>query len=161
MARSSQSYRIVAGPEFGNVVKALDLVDHDMPGKFREELRAAADPLAQKARNAVLALPTYGRKHTGLRARVAAGVSVATGGPSLVRIETSMPEPDEAMLPRGLDNGPKGWRHPVYGNRNVWVQQRGYSWFRSTIADGQPELEKDLQGVLDDAADTIDRAGGL
>ncbi|MFG3137705.1 hypothetical protein ACGFZA_16020 [Streptomyces sp. NPDC048211] len=135
--------------------------DPAMPGNLRDALRKAADPIANDTRRAALALPARGRKHTGLRGRVAAGVSVqpSTTTDIGVRFTTSMADPQEAELPRGLDNGVRGWRHPVFGNSNNWVQQRGGSWFRSTIADDGPQVERALTDVLEQAAASIAAAG--
>jgi hypothetical protein len=78
-----------------------------------------------------------------------------------VRIVATAIRPNEAGLPRGFDNGPRGFRHPVYGNRNVWVQQRGGSWFREPIAEHRDEVEKDLTDVLEAMAKRIAAAGHL
>ncbi|MFG3418746.1 hypothetical protein [Micromonospora sp. NPDC048063] len=71
-------------------------------------------------------------RSTGLRDRVARSLAleVKTSGAPRVRFVSKrekMPAGQE-NLPRHLDN-PKGWRHPVFGNREMWVAQRGGSWF--------------------------------
>lgn len=75
-----------------------------------------------------------------------------------MRFITKMDDPQEAELPRGEDSGERGWRHPVFGH-DVWVHQRGGSWFRETIADQRPDIERRLQDVLDQAAQQIQDAG--
>jgi hypothetical protein len=67
-----------------------------------------------------------------------------------------MADPTEAALPRGMDNGTRGWRHPVFGNRDNWVHQRGGSWFREPIASNHDQVERKLTDVLEDAARAID-----
>lgn len=152
--------RVVSGAEFRRVVIALREVDDTLPAKFRRAVRDAAKPLMAKAKEEVLTLPTVGRQHSGLRKRVARGVRARMNrGTSVIRISTSMPDKTEAMLPRGLDRE-KGWRHPVFGDDNHWVQQRGYSWFIDTMKDGREPLQKDLTDVLDEAANVVKRAGG-
>lgn len=152
---------IVVGPEWDSVTAQLRETDPEMPGKMRDALQKVSGPIVNDARRAALALPARGRKHTGLRGRVAAGVEahaqVSTG--AAVRITTSMADPQEAELPRGLDNGLRGWRHPVFGNANNWVNQRGGSWFRSTIAGDGDQVERALTGVLEQMANAIAAAG--
>lgn len=75
-------------------------------------------------------------KH-GLRARIAKAIKlkIRTSGSSPgVRIEVAasgLPE-DQRTLPKHLDS-PKGWRHPVFGHRDAWVQQYGQPWWSVTI----------------------------
>lgn len=105
----------------------------------------------------------WGRRSTGLRMRVAAatGLSQTRKG---VRIRVSEKrfggrEAYSLTLPRYLDTEAarkyRHWRHPVYGNREVWVEQRGEPWFfvtiakhqtrfRNAIADGIAEMEREL-----------------
>jgi hypothetical protein len=154
-------YRIVSGPEFTRVANELRAVDASFPGKLRAALRRAATPIVADVRMAALSLPARGRRHTGLRARLAKGVGVqaGVGNNARMRFVTKVDNPQEAELPRGEDSGERGWRHPVFGNQNNWVHQRGGSWFRETIADDRSFLDDRIQGVLDDAVQQIDRAG--
>ncbi|MFE6846569.1 hypothetical protein [Streptomyces sp. NPDC057686] len=155
-------YRVSAGEEFARVAAALRTVDSRLPGDFREELKRAVRPLVARAKEKVRNLPVHGVKHTGLRRRVAAGVGmrVSTSRNPGIRVTTSMRDPSEASLPHHLDD-PRGWRHPVFGNRHVWVTQHtGGAWFSRTIADGRDDIARDLHGVLERAAETVADAGG-
>ncbi|MGW6257620.1 hypothetical protein [Streptomyces sp. NPDC055085] len=158
-----RGYTIVGGPEFAALAAALRDIDETAVERFREAMREEAQPILTAVRQAALSLPAHGVKHSGLRARVAAGTDVRVsfaGRPSL-RFTTSMDDPQEAELPRGLDNGPAGWRHPVYGNRNAWVQQHGSSWFRDTIADRGGDIQDRLEEALEDMARRVGEAGQL
>lgn len=161
MARS-EGFTIVAGPEFKTVEAQLREVDATFPGKLRAALKEAAEPILSEVRTAAQALPSHGSKHTGLRGRLAAGADVRlsdSGGGARARFIAQMDDPTEAGLPRGMDSGARGWRHPVFGNTNNWVTQRGGSWFREVIADNGPEIEDKLTDVLEEAADAVARAG--
>lgn len=149
------------GVEFTRVADALREIDVKLPTKFRTKLRKAAQPLVQEVKDNVRALPVYGDKHTGLRRRVARGVRVqaAVGDEFRFRIVTSMEDPREAAIPRGLDRE-RGWRHPVFGT-NQWVDQHGSSWFIDTLQNGRVPLEKALQQELEDARDMVARAGSV
>lgn len=152
-------YWIVTGREFRDVANALRLVDKSLPKEFRKKLREKAKPLMEKAKTEVKTLPVKGRSSTGLRMRVARGVKLfLPRSNTSVRIITTMKDRSEAALPRGLDTR-YGWRHPVFGNREEWVRQPGYSWFREPISEGQDELKRGLVEVLEEARDRIADAG--
>lgn len=128
------------------------------PVAFSRALQREMAPLLAIVKARAMALPVRGTKHTGLRGRLAAGVVVRARGQH-VRVVAMAVDPTEAALPRGMDNGLRGWRHPVYGNRDVWVQQRGGSWFREPIANHQDAFERKLDGVIEQMANSIARAG--
>ncbi|AZM51760.1 hypothetical protein DMA15_03510 [Streptomyces sp. WAC 01529] len=151
------TYNVHLGEEWRRTALALRHVDRELPGQLRKAMRDAAKPAAEDAKRRVKSLPVHGRKHSGLRRRVASGVTIQAGaGRGLgVRIVTNMRDPQERNLPRYLDD-PRGWRHPVFGNRHEWVQQHtGGSWFRATIAEHRPEMVRELEHVLGEAAETI------
>lgn len=161
MASGRATYNVHLGNEWRRVAIALKEIDRTLPDKLRKGLREAAKPAAEDAKQRVLALPVRGVKHSGLRGRVARGVGIQAGvGRGLgVRIVTGMRDPQQRKLPEYLDDK-RGWRHPVYGNRHVWVHQStGGSWFRETIAEHRPQIERDVTQVLDDAAETVAAAG--
>lgn len=155
-------YQVVVGPDFKAVEEALRAIDKSLPSKFRDAMRQALEPAVNEAKKNVLAIPTHGPKHTGLRARVAKGVkTVASPGGSdvgFVRVITTMPK-DEAIIPRGMDRQ-EGWRHPVFGNKNVWVTQHtGGSWFRVAMSHAEKPIKEALHKALEDAARFVDDAG--
>lgn len=63
--------------------------------------------------------------------------------------DTRLPEVLRGM-PRKFDSGDK-WRHPVMGNTEVWVDQRGKSWFfppiRNHIKDFRAAIDAELDIV--------------
>jgi hypothetical protein len=148
------------GPEWRTVRAALEREGGSAARKLSDAVEDAAGPIIAKVQRAALSLPAYGPKHTGLRGRLAAGVRVQPTHGKSVRIVATA-EPDERGLPRGMDNGPRGFRHPVYGNRDVWVQQRGGSWFKEPIAEEGDMIERRLTNVLEQMADNIANAGRI
>jgi hypothetical protein len=151
-------YEIFVGTDFTRAIAALTAVDRTLSGNVNRRMRAEAEKLIDIAQVKVRALPTpRNAGHTGLRNRIAAGTFLAGQGSNL-RVTTSMPEEDEAIIPRGMDRGAAGWRHPVFGNMNVWVRQNGYSWFAETMESGQQPIERALTNELEAAADFIDRS---
>lgn len=152
-------YTVVHGPEWQATADALRDVDDTLAERFKTALEEAARATLAELRRAALDLPARKLKHTGLRARIAGGVGMKTTVKG-IRFTTEMP-PGQEELPRGEDNGVRGWRHPVYGNSNVWVNQRGGSWFKSTIADDRPRFERSFNDVLNEAVDQIAAATHL
>ncbi len=153
---------IVSGPEFRNAAAALRAVDTQLPTQLRTRMRQAIQPAVARAKEKVRSLPVSGQAGTtGLRRRVAAGtrIQASTGRNARLRVITSMADPDEAVIPRGLDSA-AGWRHPVFGNQDVWVTQRPQrtGWFTETLADGRDEVQRGLEDALEWAAEFVDRS---
>lgn len=152
--------RVVAGEEFARVMKVLREQDKALAKNFRKELRIAVLVTVKKVQEAALAIHTEGRDSSGLRKRMAKGVALKTSRTAqTMRIITRMKDPSEAMIPRGFDFPERGWRHPVFGDREHWVTQHGDAWFIDTIGDDHKELAKALVDVLDKAAELIAAAG--
>jgi hypothetical protein len=149
---------VTTGPEWKRVEAELRRQNSTLADKFRNETREAGEILSRQAAEEVMRIPTHTAKHSGLRMRVAKGVGTkltSTG----VQITTSMNDKDEINIPAYLDIN-RGWRHPVFGNRHVWVEQEtGGSWFRETIASGQPRIQRRMEEIFEDAARDIGRAG--
>lgn len=152
---------IVFGPEWKLVIEELRLQDEELPHKAHEETRQLAEKYAQKAVDKVNSLPTPSNAgHTGLRARVGAGVHVVDTDLAGIRVVTSMDNPSERIIPRGLDSPGTGWKHPLFGDRNHWFRNEGYSWFRETFSDSHDDFERNLTDVIENSAHRIADAGG-
>lgn len=148
-------YTVITGPEWERVIAALGRANDEIPRDLRDTIEDDAEALAKVARSRVLGLPTPSNSgHTGLRAKVAAGVHVERQGNGGVRVQTSMPTRSEGIIPRGLDR-PKGWRHPLFGDKNHWFSNPGYDWFISTFSNAEDAIERDLTNVLERAARDI------
>lgn len=160
MARRSPDalITVTTGPEWKRVAAALRAVDERLDHEFRAELRDAAEVLARRTQQEVMKIPSRHNDPSGLRSRVAKGVGVKMA-PSGVQITASMNYKDERNLPAYLDLM-AGWRHPVFGNRSVWVHQdTGGSWFRETLEGGDEMIADRLEDIYDRAARIIARAG--
>jgi len=98
-----------------------------------------------------------GRKSTGLRGRVAAAtrVSILQSGIS-IRVE---PKQVDSRYGRSLSYGLDGlgrWRHPVYGNQNVWVQQYGQEVFFKTLERFETAWHAGIERAMEDTARQIE-----
>ncbi|HEX4812252.1 MAG TPA: hypothetical protein VFV66_05815 [Nonomuraea sp.] len=53
-------------------------------------------------------------------------------------------------------NRSSGWRHPVYGNREVWVQQHGKTkWFDHAFEGQRDHYKQAVESALSDMAERI------
>jgi hypothetical protein len=81
-----------------------------------------------------------------------------SAGPAKValsfRVSARQLPPSQRKLPRRWDN-PSGWKHPVFGNRDVWVRQTGGPYFSSTVNRRRDDLTGAVIGAMDAAADRI------
>lgn len=106
--------------------------------RFRKELRGVAQPFVPLVRNSIKSIPSK-RPYSadGLRGRLskATRVEVRTVGRDAgvaIRVDgRKMPSKMKA-LPKGME-GTKRWRHPVFGNREVWVTQQGHPYFFKVV----------------------------
>lgn len=141
----------------------LRTVEEELPRWIEDKMDDAIDPVVNRAKAAVMRVEVQGGPagHTGLRSRVAAGVGsrkgVSTKSTAYFRIFTSMAKQSESPIPRGLDS-PKGWRHPLFGNKDHWYQSRPVQtgWFTDTVSDGADGIER----AIGDALDRAERLGG-
>lgn len=88
----------------------------------------------------------------GLRAQVARGIKskVSWSGRKLgarISVDTAQFPPSQKNLPRHLDN-PRGWRHPVWGNRKVWVGQVGGPYFSGPIQRWRNTVRREIQDEI-------------
>ena len=104
--------------------------------ELAKNMREALKPGAAEAKSSIMAMPSQGLMPTApaLRSAVARKIrpEVKLGG----RWSGARVKAFKTKNVRNFPNAPKrlnragGWRHPVFGNREVWVQQRGkVDWF--------------------------------
>ncbi len=128
-----------------------DLGDKDLSRELFRGLNRATTKLKADAKDeAGRRLPQRG----GLAQRVA-GARLSTrrkGGRN----------PGVAIVAKGMDQlaamDAGQVKHPVYGNRDVWVsQQVTGGWFSDPMAAGKDDVARDVEEVLDDLAAKIAR----
>jgi hypothetical protein len=136
--------------------------------KLRRELtanlRKALDPAKSAVVSSLMSMSTHGgpEKGGGLRAAVAAQVKATarlSGRTPGVRLRVA-----KKGMPRGFVNAPKrlnrkaGWRHPRFGDCDVWVHQVGKpGWFDDTLKQGRDRYRVAVLKALDDMSTRIAR----
>ncbi|MCX3064201.1 hypothetical protein [Streptomyces beihaiensis] len=113
--------------------------DKQLKKEFSKELRAAARPMVPAVRQAIRQIPSKrGYSASGLRGRMSKAVKLevrTTGKEAGVRIRVDgrkMPSHEKA-LQAYMEGLKKPWRHPVFGNRDVWVKQDPKPYFYRTV----------------------------
>lgn len=138
---------------------AADLYAAGLVPELRREMTAAGRPMVDKVEGQALAIPSKGKKHTGLRRALANtvefDVTVRPGvWPDVVlhlgSNSNKMPGNQQAM-PAAMNK--RRFRHPVYGDRAVWVPQRGYAWFGR----GKKARLDQTRAAIDRAVETVRR----
>lgn len=113
----------------------------------------------QRSERRVRSIQRRLNKAGSLREQIAAasGSSVSASATKVAlgfRVRASKLPPSQRKLPRRWDK-PDGWRHPVYGNRNVWVPQKGHPYFRTTVTEAKPQLTTAVVSAMTVAAEKI------
>lgn len=98
------------------------------------------------------------RKRSGLRETIARATASqiqvsASSARVRVRVRRAGMPADQRTLPHRLNKG--RWRHPVFGNREVWAEQTSKpGWFDETLREHgeavRDEIARQIKQVLDD-----------
>lgn len=95
-----------------------------------------------------------------IAAAAGASVSLSTKKTELAfKVRASQLPPSQRKLPRRWDL-PGGWKHPVYGNRKVWVKHVGHPYFRKTIFASKGQVTAGVVTAMTAAAEKIMKSGG-
>jgi hypothetical protein len=152
--------------EFSRLQRELKDFDRKLATAVRRELRDAAKDVASHVAREVRDTPPPNdnpRVTAGTRDRIAAGVGVriSTGagkkGGDVAIVASSKALPAERKRMVQLYNRDRPWRHPVFGNRDVWQVQRGAPYFDKTILERAGDLRAAVERAMKRAADALAR----
>lgn len=136
------------------VLRLSKALKHAGRGDLRKALNAgirkAAKPLIAKSKaEAKTRLPQRGGLAAAI-ARTPQRVQVRTGKDPGVRIVVG----GKGGAARGANAGTI--RHPVFGNRDVWVSQKVRpGWFEEPMEGGAPEVRRHIEDALNDVAERV------
>jgi len=128
--------------------------DKELKKRFRKELRAAAAPLVPRVRASIRSIPSNrGYSPDGLRAALSKAVKleVKTAGRQAgvaIRVDGRKMPSHMKSLPSMVE-GKKRWRHPVFGHREVWVNQTSEPYFYNVVRLAGPAARRAVSKVLD------------
>ena len=170
--------------EYRDVAKRLRQAGRkDLRAKLRNKISDAGKPVLNEVRDAVRTLPVTGtrgggsgqrrrfnieragakvkgaaaRRGAGLRSSIASAtkLEITARGVRFVVRSSQLPE-NQKHLPRHLDSE-KGWRHPVFGDRENWVHQQGKPWFGTTIKQRAPRFRKAVLEAMEEVKTELER----
>ncbi|MFF6825053.1 hypothetical protein [Streptomyces longwoodensis] len=134
--------------------------------ELARDMREALKPGAAAAKSSVMAIASAGLPTApALRSSVARKIrpEVKLGG----RWSGARVKAFKTKNVRGFPNAPKrlnragGWRHPVYGNREVWVHQHGKSgWFDEAFEGREGVYRQAVEAAMENMARRIAARAG-
>lgn len=131
--------------DFAKFAKALRSAAPEIAVDLRTELRAAGDIVAQEAKKNADEVSPDGRISKTIKTRVSgATVSVVMGGPGA---------PHAAPIEHGGQSG--SFRHPVFGNKQVWVEQAAHPMLHPALTAAKPAAEEAAIHALDKAVTSV------
>lgn len=159
--------------EFKEYYRAISKIDVELGKEMGKRMRQLAKPIVEEVRQAVLGLPSKGEvgntratkgKTLGLRATIAASTKAdinKNGRGAAVHIRVSKSK----MLAIGgrpvsvayyLEGRPKRpWRHPVFGNRENWVEQSARPFLGKTIYPHKEQFATEIIQILEDTLNKL------
>ncbi len=149
-------FEIRGADEFLRVSKALKAAGQtELRKELNKAMRDGARPLVPIAKQSARSqLPTRG----GLAAQVA-------GEPIRVQVRTGAQTAGVRIVVGRRKGGSRGAnrgviRHPVFGNREVWVNQPvDPGWFDEAMQKAAPEVRPDLERALERVAKEVAQRG--
>lgn len=165
MAQPGLDIEIRGGPEFRRAAAAMERVGRNLVQELEDTLARDAALMRESARAGIMRVPSSGKYGTNIRARTQQALKIehdqATGlvgklARARIVLDDSLLPPEHSKVPMLMDRR-GGWRHPVFGNRDVWVTQRGRQWFRLRMFRFRKVIEADLRHTMNDAVKYVDR----
>ena len=158
--RQTVTVRGVGGTDardFRAVAKALRMAAPQAARELKKDLRAAGMIVANRAKE--IAAEHSQKIPPTIKVRVASTtVAVVAGGKDA---------PQAGLFELGNTGGSKSaaasrrgeFRHPVFGNREVWVKQEMHPFLTPAAAEVGPEFEAEFEKTLNEVTRTIVFAG--
>lgn len=154
-------YQVVIDPaEWYRFKKDLDKFDPAITRALRKRIRNAGDTAAEKVREELEKSSPAGGPDSGAgRAALIAATKVSisfgkrSAGTRIVTSSSKLPAEHKGLL--NVYNK-TSVRHPVWGNKRVWVNQEGRPYFGKVIEKAlNKEIVDEIRGALDDAMAAI------
>jgi len=144
------------GRDLTRIVRELkQMNDKEVLKRFRKELRAAGRPLVPMVRASIRQIPSKRPyRADGLRGQLsrATTLEVKTVGKqasAVIRVD-GRKMPNRAKAVQSYMEGAKPrWRHPVFGHREVWVQQPPQPYFYKVMNRAGPFARLAVNRVID------------
>lgn len=161
--------------EFVGFYKAVSKIDSELKKALRREMVSKTAPIVEEVRQAALAIPasrdagsTRKKKGQtlGLRASLAAAAKAdfngtSKGGVVKIKISSTRFLSVSGRVNRSLPYYVEGrrkraWRHPVFGNTDVWVEQQKHPFLGVTVMRHKKDFVNAVQGAVDETMKALD-----
>jgi hypothetical protein len=139
MPSGDQGIELTIDPqEWYRFKQKIDAIDPELARALRRRIRNAGN-IAALAVKAALAEPTPGGTPLGSEAgrqaliqatRVSVSFGKAAAGARIMTTSARLPQVQKGLL---KVYNKTSFRHPVFGDRNVWVTQEGHPYFGAAI----------------------------
>jgi hypothetical protein len=151
-----------SGRDLARITRELRRMDDkELLKRFRKELRSAARPLVPLVRKSIRQIPSSRPyRADGLRGQLsrATKLEVKTSGrqaSAAIRVDgRRMPNHSKSVQAYMEGTKPR-WRHPVFGNTDVWVQQPPQPYFYKAMKVAGPRARKAVNKVMDEISRDI------
>jgi hypothetical protein len=148
-------FSITGADQMARVARDLRRIDPALVKEMRRGVKEAAQPIFAD----IKAAATATSRSVGKSITLEVSFSAKTAGAAIKAKRSKMPA-GKADLPALFERGSKGGgviRHPVFGNRAVWVNQPLRRFIAPVAPKHLPAVQTRMLKTLDDAA----RAAGL
>lgn len=160
--------------EFITFYKAIAATDPELKKSLRKRMLSLAKPIVDDVKQAEKNIPSKGEigdarkkkgETLGLRASLAAATKAdfnGTGRGAVLHIRVSgsrfvSVSGRKRTLPYYMEGRRKRpWRHPVYGNRDKWVQQPSHPFLNVTVMKHEKQFVNEVSKAVEDTLDYID-----
>ncbi|HEY5990543.1 MAG TPA: hypothetical protein VIV12_29750 [Streptosporangiaceae bacterium] len=146
----------------------------ELRAELRTGLRNVLKPIVPEVRAAFKASPSMGHGGMSRKSRDRADLRVLLAKATRVEVKLTGRQAgarirvDGRRMPDGLKGIPKAWeaeggarwRHPAWGNRNVWVQQRSRPLFYRIVAPKGERAAKEIERVANRVVAKLERSVG-
>lgn len=130
--------------DFSRFAKALRRQAPDMAVTLRKELRAAGEIVAADA-----------RARASFSSKIPASIKTRVSGATISIVAGSKKAADAAPYE---NEGKQGdFRHPLFGNRAVWISQKAHPFLHPALEAGRPAVMDAALQALDRAVDQVTR----
>jgi len=154
--------------EADDLARLAKILKQEENGKeLRKELsanlRRASEPARDAARSNIMQMSTGGLPHEGEPLREAIARRIVTEARLTGRSTGAKVKVKRKGMPRGFEHAAKrtnrqNWRHPVFGNRNVWVTQIGRPrWFDDAMRANAAQWRRAIADAMNHTAERIAR----
>lgn len=138
--------------------------------KLRRNITASTRPIKVEVQQNARAIPARGSASTGLRESLAKAtrikiaasrrnttVQLIVDGKRMPAQVGDGPNSGQQKLPAYMEGTAKRWRHPVFGNRGTWVDQKAHPFVKPAVAKHLPDVQASVIAAVTETAAELER----